>query len=509
MTGGSMLATGSVTRVGNAGPGQMIVSNGAWASQELDVGSFAGASGTLTLVAGSVAAKGPLIIGGGAGTVVVGSFSELAITNLPTASFTGLGFFICDGSALVTNGGTFLATNSFTFIGEHGRGSFTNSGGIAKFQSLDVGILSGSQGTFTMLGGATTVSQQTIVGDNQNATGTVWMLGGQYNGPMTVGNSGIGRVAMSNGTMNVNNLALGLTGVGTFTMAGGTNIVTGSLVLGVPDCLGTGTVIVSGGDLFVTNNSGTAVLDVESGTFTLNSGTVVVDTFVMTNACAHFVRTGGTLIYNTAVLNPNLDADGDGIPNGYEQAHGLDPLNPADASADNDGDGFSNLQEYLAGTDPNDAASTPFRITSIVKQGSNIVLTWTTSGGTTSQVQVTAGAGNGNYATNGFANLGAQLIIGGSGLVTTNVIGRRDEYARLAIIACGWCRKGIAMKTCFFRVACALGLLACGALICGRAEAALTTNAWTSSTSGKWETGGTGYRARPPSPRRWCLSPIS
>ena len=152
----------------------------------------------------------------------------------------------------------------------------------------------------------------------------------------------------------------------------------------------------------------------------LNSGTVVVDTFVMTNACAHFVRTGGTLIYKTAVLDPNADADGDGIPNGYEQAHGLDPLNPADASLDNDGDGFSNLQEYLAGTDPNSALSTPFRVTSIVEQGSNIVLAWTTSGGTTSQVQVTQGTGNGSYSTNGFANLGSQMVISGSGLVATN-----------------------------------------------------------------------------------------
>jgi len=130
------------------------------------------------------------------------------------------------------------------------------------------------------------------------------------------------------------------------------------------------------------------------------------------------------LIYNTAVLNSNADTDGDGIPNGYEQSHGLDPLNPADASADNDGDGFSNLQEYLAGTDPNDPNSTPFHVTSIIQQGSghNILLTWTTVGGTTNQVQVTQGTGNGSYATNGFTNLSSQLLIGGSGLVTNNYI---------------------------------------------------------------------------------------
>ena len=49
----------------------------------------------------------------------------------------------------------------------------------------------------------------------------------------------------------------------------------------------------------------------------------------------------------------DTDDDGDGIPDTYENANGLDPLNAADASADNDGDGNTNLQEYLAGTDPN------------------------------------------------------------------------------------------------------------------------------------------------------------
>ena len=51
------------------------------------------------------------------------------------------------------------------------------------------------------------------------------------------------------------------------------------------------------------------------------------------------------------------DIDGDGLPNTYESAHGLNPNDPTDAGKDADGDGFTNTQEYLAGTDPQNAVS--------------------------------------------------------------------------------------------------------------------------------------------------------
>jgi hypothetical protein len=50
------------------------------------------------------------------------------------------------------------------------------------------------------------------------------------------------------------------------------------------------------------------------------------------------------------------DADGDGLPDAWELAHGLNP-DFADATADADGDGVSNLAEYLSGTDPRNPAS--------------------------------------------------------------------------------------------------------------------------------------------------------
>jgi ligand-binding sensor domain-containing protein len=46
------------------------------------------------------------------------------------------------------------------------------------------------------------------------------------------------------------------------------------------------------------------------------------------------------------------DYDHDGMPNDWELAHKLNPLDPTDAFTDADGDGLSNLREYQLGTDP-------------------------------------------------------------------------------------------------------------------------------------------------------------
>ena len=51
------------------------------------------------------------------------------------------------------------------------------------------------------------------------------------------------------------------------------------------------------------------------------------------------------------------DSDNDGIPDIWEIANGLDPLEATDATKDTDQDGLSNLSEFYVGTDPQNAAS--------------------------------------------------------------------------------------------------------------------------------------------------------
>lgn len=102
-----------------------------------------------------------------------------------------------------------------------------------------------------------------------------------------------------------------------------------------------------GSTVINTNGAGTAAFDV------VLPGLVRAGRRVVATATAG----GATSEFSLGPVVTVVDADGDGLPDDYELANGLSPLDPADALRDADGDGQSNLAEYLAGTNPGLAAS--------------------------------------------------------------------------------------------------------------------------------------------------------
>ena len=90
------------------------------------------------------------------------------------------------------------------------------------------------------------------------------------------------------------------------------------------------------------------------------------------------------------------DTDGDGMPDAWEIAHGLNP-NVNDAGLDADIDGMTNLQEYLAGTDPQNKNSF-LKVDTELSNGGGFELTFAAVSNKTYTVQSREILGSGNWS---------------------------------------------------------------------------------------------------------------
>ncbi len=99
------------------------------------------------------------------------------------------------------------------------------------------------------------------------------------------------------------------------------------------------------------------------------------------------LRDDEELARGTDPLNP--DTDGDGMPDGWEVTNGFDPLHPDDAAGDADNDGMPNLAESIAGTDPRSATS---RLSALVlKSSTGYLLRWSAMPGRLYKIQTRVG----------------------------------------------------------------------------------------------------------------------
>ena len=140
-------------------------------------------------------------------------------------------------------------------------------------------------------------------------------------------------------------------GSGNSLVVDGGSVYATNLVVGFAGTICDNVLQLDSGDLIVTNNGG-GVLEVRHGELIVNGGTLQADMLVITNPCAQFVHTGGTLIVGNIVLDPNT-----------------------------------------------------FRIVSVTQQSNNVLVTWMMGPGATNTLQATAGDGSGGYSTNGFTDI--------------------------------------------------------------------------------------------------------
>lgn len=336
---------------------------------------------------------------------------------------------ILRNAATITLGG---GTLSFT----QNAASFSNSLNVVSASTL--AVASGSNAMFGAIGGAGTLTL------NLPANTRLTLRGNSpgFGGALIVSNSGTLLVNGSFGT--------GAVIVASAANLGGTGVIGGPVT--VNGTLAPGSSV---GSLTISNNltvNGGAVLQYELGTNsdqTVVSGDLSLDGTLNITDAGGFTNTtyllfsyGGTLTYNgltvgttpstnfTYTISTNVSGQVNLIVNDVAPP----PLDPfvtwqlqyfgctnlascpqAAGNADFDGDGMSNTNEFLAGTNPTNATSA-LRIISVAQPSNDMVITWTTAGGRTNAVQATADMNT------IFADITTDIVISGSGDVTTNYV---------------------------------------------------------------------------------------
>ena len=309
--------------VGNYGlDNQLIIANGGRVYTAC--GGFIGESSTNNSViitgTGSVWDCSPtgIIVG------EQGSFNQLTITNGGAAwsgdGYIGHGSTANSNSVLVAGAGSSWLLWYDLYVGTGGAGNqlTISNGGVVCDPVGYIGFGGGYNTALVTGAGSLWSNSGALYIGNSSSNSLTITNGGRV--LSTSGNIGGGAgnavVVTGSGSLwsNSSSLNVGLTGsFNQLTIANGGTVAATNVVVGYTASTGT-VVTVSGGLLYATNTAGNGALNVNYGTFNLNSGTVTVNRLIASNGTNSVVTfNGGTLSSGgTIISNGTRFVVGDG-----------------------------------------------------------------------------------------------------------------------------------------------------------------------------------------------------
>ncbi len=243
VAGGQIVVAGNstnVTRIGDSGFGQLIVSNASVSLQEVNVGRHDGSVGTLVIQTNGL----------------ISCADDLSIGRYSGAT----------GQLLMT-GGYLITTNSTIWVGREGMGQMNVSGGQVRALGLLVGrnATNSTTSTRSLAGGEIIVFSNLVVGSSSVSTSQVLIAGANLS---VTNNSKSGDLIVSSGTLTLNS------GIVTVDNLIVTN-VSGHFVFGGGTLNTSGTVISSGLPFVVGDGTNPSTLHLVGGSHSFASGLII------------------------------------------------------------------------------------------------------------------------------------------------------------------------------------------------------------------------------------------